>query len=114
MITINLAEALLAFVAAMGIPGAIMGVVVWKLEGHITKREKALEEHEKAQKDLLVLLVQSTSASIALGEATAKAVQRIPDAHCNGDMKGALDYATTVKHRQKDFLTKQGIDALMD
>ena len=29
-------------------------------------------------------------------------------------MKGALDYATTVKHRQKDFLTKQGIDALMD
>ena len=51
---------------------------------------------------------------VALGEATAKAVQRIPDAHCNGDMKGALEYATTVKHRQKEFLTKQGVSALMD
>lgn len=114
MITINLAEALLAFIAAMGVPGAIMGLVVWKLERRISKRESEAEQHEKSQKDLLVLLVESTSASIALGEATAKAVQRIPDAHCNGDMKGALEYATTVKHRQKEFLTKQGVDALMD
>ncbi len=108
MITINLAEALLAFIAAMGVPGAIMGLVVWKLERRISKRESEAEQHEKSQKDLLALLVESTSASIALGEATAKAVQRIPDAHCNGDMKGALEYATTVKHRQKEFLTETG------
>ncbi len=72
------------------------------------------EEQDKSQKDLIVLLVQSTSASIALGEATAKAVQRIPDAHCNGDMHAALEYATNIKHKQKEFLTKQGIDALLD
>ena len=62
----------------------------------------------------IVLLVQSTSASIALGEATARAVQRIPDAHCNGDMHDALNYAANIKHKQKDFLTKQGIHALYD
>ena len=59
-------------------------------------------------------MIKGTSAAIALGEATARAVQRIPDAHCNGDMHAALEYATRVKHEQKDFLTKQGIHALYD
>lgn len=54
------------------------------------------------------------AAAIALGEATAKAVQRIPDANCNGDMHDALNYAANIKHKQKDFLTKQGIHALYD
>lgn len=114
MVEIDLGELIVAFLAAMSIPSAVMGLIVWRLERKIAKRETSIEEHEEAQKELLLLVVQSTSASIALGEATAKAVQRIPDAHCNGDMKGALDYATSVKHKQKDFLTKQGISALMD
>lgn len=110
----NIWQLLAGFVAAMGIPSAIMGLIVWRLEGRISKRERDHEEQDKSQKDLIVLLVQSTSASIALGEATAKAVQRIPDAHCNGDMHAALEYATNIKHKQKEFLTKQGIDALLD
>ena len=40
--------------------------------------------------------------------------QRIPDAHCNGDMHAALDYAAKVKHEQKDFLTKQGIESIYE
>ena len=59
-------------------------------------------------------MIKGTSAAIALGEATARAVQRIPDAHCNGDMHAALEYATRVKHEQKDFLTKQGIQAIFE
>lgn len=114
MINLDVWQLLAAFVAAMGIPSAIMGLIVWKLEKRITKREKALEERETAQEELWLLLVQSTGAAIALGEATAKAVQRIPDAHCNGDMHAALEYATQIKHRQKDFLAKQGIHALHD
>ncbi|MFQ9887018.1 MAG: serine/threonine protein kinase [Negativibacillus massiliensis] len=110
----NIWQLLAGFVAAMGIPSAIMGLIVWRLEGRISKRERDHEEQDKSQKDLIVLLVQSTSASIALGEATAKAVRRIPDAHCNGDMHAALEYATNIKHKQKEFLTKQGIDALLD
>jgi len=114
MVTINLAEIVIAFIAAMGIPSALMGFMIWKLERRITKREKQLEEREEAQEKFLVLMVQSTGASIALGEATARAVQRIPDAHCNGDMHQALDYATQMKHEQKEFLAQQGIRAIWD
>lgn len=91
-----------------------MGLIVWRLEKKIAKRDKAREEKEAAHEELLLNLAQSSWAAIALGEATAKAVQRIPDAHCNGDMHEALDYAKSVKHKQKDFLAKQGIHALND
>ena len=57
---------------------------------------------------------ESSLAAIALGEATAKAVQRIPDAHCNGDMHAALDYAAEVKHKQRDFVAKRGISAIIN
>lgn len=113
-ITFNFGQIVLAFVAAMGIPSAVMGFVVWKLERRISKRENEIEEREKAQEKLFILIVQSSGAAIALGEATARAVQRIPDAHCNGDMHDALAYATDIKHKQKDFLTEQGIQALWD
>ena len=43
------------------------------------------------------------------GESTARAVQRIPDAHCNGDMHAALEYAVSIKHKQRDFLSEQGV-----
>ena len=69
-------------------------------------------EIERARKELDMALIKGVNAAIALGEATAKAVQRIPDAHCNGDMSDALHYAAQVKHSQKDFLTKQGIEHL--
>lgn len=72
--TINAGEFLIAFVAAMGIPSAIMGLIVWKLERKIAARDKRAEEQEEAQKDFFLLMVQSTGAAIALGEATAKAV----------------------------------------
>ena len=77
-------------------------------------RDSLRDEQDKSQKDLIVLLVQSTNAAISLGEATARAVQRIPDAHCNGDMHRALEYAADIKHRQKDFLTSLGVHALHD
>ncbi len=113
-VTLGAGQLALAFIAAMGIPSAVMGLVMWRLERRITKREAEMEEREKAQEKLFVLIVQSSGAAIALGEATAKAVQRIPDAHCNGDMHDALAYATDIKHKQKDFLMEQGIQALWD
>lgn len=105
-VNISLGQIVLAFVAAMGIPSAIMGLIIWRLERRIDKREKEQAAQEQGQKDLFVLIVQGTNAAIALGEATARAVQRIPDAHCNGDMHDALDYAADIKHKQKDFLTR--------
>lgn len=113
-ITLDVWQLVLTFVAAMGIPSALMGFIVWKLERRISKQDQETEDREAAREKMLLLVIQSSSAAIALGEATAKAVQRIPDAHCNGDMHAALDYAAKVKHEQKDFLSNQGIHALYD
>ena len=113
-VNISLGQIVLAFVAAMGIPSAIMGLIIWRLERRIDKREKEQAAQEQGQKDLFVLIVQGTNAAIALGEATARAVQRIPDAHCNGDMHDALNYAIKIKHKQKDFLTRMGIASVVE
>lgn len=114
MIEINIG----ALVVLLGIPTAATGFCFWMLEHRIQKREKQKEAEaaarERAREDLQIITIQGTSAAIALGEATARAVQRIPDAHCNGDMHAALDYAAKIKHAQKDFLTSQGIHAIID
>lgn len=107
------------------VPSAVTGFCFWLIEQKIqkeaAKREaeenahrEAEEKREKLREKQEVLLVQGVNAAIALGEATAKAVQRIPDAHCNGDMHAALEYASKVKHEQKDFLTQQGVESLFD
>ena len=114
-----------AIIIAASIPSALTGFCFWLIEQRLQKRAKKREDEEKERRkeeerreklreQQELLLVQGVGAAIALGEATAKAVQRIPDAHCNGDMHAALDYAAKVKHAQKDFLTRQGIEALYD
>lgn len=99
-------------IIAMSIPSAITGFAFWAIERRIAKHEALQDKKDEARKKNEVLVIKSVNAAIALGEATAKAVQRIPDAHCNGDMHAALDYAAKIKHEQKDFLTEQGVDAL--
>ena len=69
-------------------------------------------EREQAREKGELCIINCINASLALGEATAKAVQRIPDAKCNGDMHAALDYAQKVKHEQKDFLNSQALHQL--
>lgn len=135
-ITLSIGQIVVAFIAAMGIPSAITGFLIWNFERKITLRDKEKEaaaererkkqeaaeaerrkqaqEHERAREELELILVQGTRAAIALGEATAKAVQRIPDAHCNGDMHEALEYAVKIKHEQKDFLARQGIKSIWE
>ena len=124
MLEITLGQALLAFIVAMSLPSAITGFIVWNFERKITARDrerdkkeqeaiKKAKEREEAREELELVIIEGNGAAIALAEATARAVQRIPDAHCNGDMHAALDYAAEVKHRQKDFLAKQGVKAIV-
>ena len=80
-------------------------------EAAAAKEKSNAAEKEKAQEELMLLLVKSTRASIALGEATAHALQR---GHTNGDTEAALEYATKVKHEQKDFLARQGIHSMLE
>lgn len=99
-----------AFVAL--IPTTVMGLIAWHYKRRIESEEQARATAEKNREEFEFMVVQSTWAAIALSEATARAVQRIPDAKCNGDMKKALEYAGEVKHSQKNYLAKQGIRAL--
>lgn len=100
------------FALAVGIPSGITAFCFWILERRLDKREKKREEKEKIREKQEFLMVKGIGAAIALGEATAEAVSRIPDTNCNGDMHAALKYAKEIKHEQKDFLTQQGIEAI--
>jgi len=111
-ITLNLTTIITAFICAMGIPSAITGFCVRRLEKKMEKHQKQQDEKEEARKQNEIIIIESVNASIALAEATALAVQRIPDAKCNGDMHSALEYANKIKHKHRDFITKQGINAL--
>lgn len=101
-----------ALIVAMGIPSAITGFCFWMLERKIERRQKEQDKKDEARKQNEIIVLKGVNAAIALGEATARAVQRIPDAHCNGDMHQALEYAEKIKHEQKDFLTEQGVEAI--
>ena len=118
-----MAEVLVAVAAAAGIPSAAVGFFVWCMQRKINQRDQQKEadnlryrqereEKERDREQFELHLIESVNASMALAEATAKAVQRIPDAHCNGDMHAALAYAAEVKRKQKDFLTQKGLQSI--
>ena len=102
----------LAIIACL--PSAITGLCFWLIENKIQKESRNREEREKLREQQQLFLVKGVNAAITLGEATAKAMQRIPDAKCNGDMHVALEYAEKIKHEQRDFLEKQGIHQIYD
>lgn len=113
------------FLIMAGVPTAITGFFFWlikrKLDFQSKERQKVAEEQEtkaiareKNRERLMIMLMQSNRAAIVLAEATARAVQRIPDAKCNGDMHEALDYVTGVQRKQKDFLMELGIHSIYD
>ena len=99
-------------ITEMGLLGAVTGFIVRRLEKKLDKRQAENNARDAARRQNEIMMIETMNAAIALGEATARAVQRIPDARCNGDMHAALEYATSIKHKHKDFITKQGIESL--
>lgn len=97
------------FVLAMGIPSAIMGFMIWWLKRYIDKRDEKAEEREKDLEKLMLMIMQTSRANNVLAEATARAVQRIPDAHCNGDMTSALELASKIQKEEQEFLINKGV-----
>jgi hypothetical protein len=95
----------------MSIPSAITGFFFWMLQKRINKRDEKRDQQDEARKKKELLVIQGVGAAIDLGEATAKSVRRL-DSDSNGDIKKALEYAQSVKHEQKNFLQKQGINNL--
>jgi hypothetical protein len=107
------------------LPSAVVGFGVWLIQRSINKsdkkrtteeqaRQEEAEKREELRKKQEAFLVESVDATFKLAKATAGAVQRIPDAHCNGDMHAALDYANSVTRKHRQFLEQQGIAQIYD
>ena len=105
---------MVAFIASMGIPSAITGVAVWWLKKQMDKRDARNEEKERNTERMILLIAQNSRATFTVAEATAKAVQRIPDAQCNGDMTAALEEAETIRKQEKEFMFEQGIKHIFE
>ena len=101
-----------SILVSAGIPSAVIGVVVGIFSKQLKQRDKEKEEKEEARRHHDVMQTEVALASLSLSEAVAKAVQRIPDAKCNGDMHEALKYATDVKNKYRDFERNQTIKSI--
>ena len=104
-----------------GVPSAITGFFFWLLKRHFDKvekkneeREAKKEEREKNTEKLILLIMQTGRANNVLAEATARAVQRIPDAKCNGDMDSALEQAAKYQQAEKDFILNKGLEHIFE
>lgn len=97
-----------------GVPSAITGFGIWLLKRKIEKNEKQRTEKENNLQDLVLMMLQTTRANAVGITAVAKAIQRIPDAHCNGDMTKALEYMKAVQEKEKDFLMDKGVKHIFE
>lgn len=97
-----------------GVPTAITGLLLWWFKRYIDKRDQHREEREKSTERLMLMIMQTGRANNVLAVATARAVQRIPDAHCNGDMTAALEEAAKIQNAEKDFIMGEGIKHIFE
>lgn len=89
-------------VAAASVPSAIFAYYLRRIERRRERREAARHDYELYQ-------VKMLTATAAVCEANAIALQ---NGKCNGETHKALAYLKEVKHAQRDFLAAQGIDNL--
>lgn len=104
---------MMEIIVAMGIPSAITGFLFWWLKRHIDKKEKERQERMDKLEELIMLVMQTSRANNVLATATAKAVQRIPEAGCNGDMTAALEEASKLHTIEKEFFYRQGVEHII-
>lgn len=94
----------------LGVASIPSACLMFFLNWRLRKLENKIDEKEKARAERDYLLVKGTLASIGLGEAQARELQK--DGKVNGNTSSALDYATDVKHKIEDFYTHQGVENL--
>ena len=54
----------------------------------------------------MVMMMNSTKANSLGIQAVARAVQRIPDAHANGDIDSAIEAMDKLQKEEDNFLTE--------
>lgn len=75
--------------------GSIMAFVI----NRIVKKQESREQERAA---LLVSMLETTNASLSLGQAMAG--EMLENGKCNGKTTAAMEYAQAVKHKQDDQL----------
>jgi hypothetical protein len=92
------------------IPSIVSGIGLYaishSMNNHQEKLKKQEADHIKSEDHILNTLIATAEGT----EAIAKAVQRIPDAHCNGDMKAAIEKVEKSLSSQRDFLREKAIE----
>lgn len=73
------------------------------------ERQKELDERERKRDETLDFILKESDAALNVSTATARAVQRIPDAHCNGDMSSALAEADEIRKEKDERFRKATI-----
>ena len=105
---------IIQLILTFGIPTTITGFGVWFVKRKIEANEKKAKEREANLEALILMIVQSSKANQIGITAIAKAVQRIPDAHCNGDMTTALEKMDALQEKEKQFLIDKGIKYIFE
>ena len=105
---------ILEIILMFGVPSAITSFGIWLIKRKIEKNERQYNEKESNLQDLVLMMLQTTRANAVGITAVAKAIQRIPDAHCNGDMTKALEYMKAVQEKEKDFLMDKGVKHIFE
>lgn len=106
----EIAELILLF----GIPSAITGLGIWWFKRRVELSEKKNQEQQENIEALIMMIVQSSKANQIGIQAIARAVQRIPDAQCNGDMTAALAEMEKIQQQEKQFLINKGIKYIFE
>lgn len=104
----------LEIVALFGIPSAITGFSVFLIKRKVEKNEYKRRERESNLEALVLMMMQTTRANTVGITAIAKAVQRIPDANCNGDMTDALEEMALIQKKEQQFIIDKGIKYIFE
>ena len=104
----------LEILALFAIPSSITGLFVWWVKKKLDQQEERQLEREKNQEKLMVMMMNSTKANSIGIQAVARAVQRIPDAHANGDIDSAIKEMDKLQKEEDNFLTEQGVKHILN
>ena len=104
----------LEILTLFAIPSSITGLFVWWVKKKLDQQEERQLEREKNQEKLMVMMMNSTKANSIGIQAVARAVQRIPDAHANGDIDSAIEEMDKLQKEENNFLTEQGVKHILN
>lgn len=101
---------LMTNIICAAVPSLISGVGLSVISSNLKHQENQMKQeadHIKSEQHVLNTLIATAEGT----EAIAKAIQRIPDAHCNGDMKAAIEKVEKSLSSQRDFLREKAVEA---